>query len=104
MRSTAVRAVTGAPTPYWDALVFNKLKDRLGGRCRLIITGSAPISAELQKFLRACFGCPVMEGYGLSETCAAGTVTDAASRTVGNVGLPVPCNGMRLAGGWASRV
>jgi len=59
----------------WDNLVFNKIKAKLGGDVRFIITGSAPISPNLLDFLRICFCCPVLEGYGQTETCAAGTRT-----------------------------
>jgi long-chain acyl-CoA synthetase len=36
----------------------------LGGKVRFMITGSAPINGEVLSFLKACFGCPIIEGYG----------------------------------------
>ncbi len=43
----------GAPDNYfWDSLVFQHFKDKLGGRVRLIITGSAPISDNVYQFLQ----------------------------------------------------
>lgn len=53
----------------WDWLVFNKIKEKLGGRVKIILTGSAPLSPQIFDFLRAVFGCKVMEGYGTTETC-----------------------------------
>jgi len=62
----------------------------------MIITGSAPISDNVYKFLKICFGCPVIQGYGLTETCAAGTGTSLSDTSYGNVGVPVPSNEVRL--------
>lgn len=51
---------------FWDAILFNKIKNVLGGRVRLMVSGSAPISAEVLNLLRACFSCEVLEGFGLN--------------------------------------
>jgi len=48
----------------YDKIVFNKFKQVLGGRVRFMITGSAPISKEVLKFLKIAFSCPINEGYG----------------------------------------
>lgn len=42
-----------------------------------MITGSAPLDKDIMKFFKICFSCPLLEGYGLSETSAAATCTDA---------------------------
>jgi long-subunit acyl-CoA synthetase (AMP-forming) len=42
----------GAP-PLWNALVFKKVQALIGGRVALIVTGSAPLSADTQRFVRA---------------------------------------------------
>ena len=78
----------------YDSLVFQKIKDRLGGRVRLMITGSAPISAPVMEFLMICFGVPVLEGYGQTESTAASSVT--SGNTFGHVGAPVACNEVKL--------
>lgn len=49
---------------FYDALVFNKFKEILGGRVRSMITGSAPISHEVLNFLKIAFCCQIKEGYG----------------------------------------
>lgn len=46
----------------WDKLVFPDIRSKLGGRVRMILTGSAPISPLVMDFLRICFACPVIEG------------------------------------------
>ena len=54
--------------------VFRKIKTILGGELRFMLCGGAPLSPETEEFLNICFCCPVGQGYGLTETCAGGTV------------------------------
>lgn len=62
---------TGAVTSgCYDAIVFKKMKALLGGKVRIMLTGSAPISGEVLDFLKVCFCAPLVEGYGMTETCA----------------------------------
>ena len=39
--------------------------------------------------MRVCFGCPVLQGYGLTETCASGTLMNFNDSDFGHVGPPV---------------
>ena len=39
-------------SPIWDRLVFNKIKDRLGGRVRFMTSGASPLSPEVLEFLK----------------------------------------------------
>lgn len=56
---------TGSNTHFlWDRLVFKKVKEALGGRVKLIASGSAPIAPEVLKFLKVAFITDVIEGYG----------------------------------------
>jgi len=48
----------------WDKLVFAKTKAALGGRCNILITCSAPITAKCKNFVRVAMGCPMLEVYG----------------------------------------
>ncbi|KAJ2057119.1 medium-chain fatty acid-CoA ligase faa2 [Coemansia sp. S2] len=80
----------------WDRVVFKPLRDKFGGRLRLIVSGSAPISPETLEFLRCCFSCNVIEGYGLSETVGPTSVTLIDDIEPGNVGAPLPCAMMKL--------
>jgi len=83
---------------FWDRLVFNKVATKLGlDRCKIMLTGSAPISAHVMDFLRIVFSCRVLEGYGQTESAAAATVTPLNDQaTAGHVGLPLSCNDVRL--------
>uniref|UniRef100_A0A3B3BGB6 Long-chain-fatty-acid--CoA ligase n=1 Tax=Oryzias melastigma TaxID=30732 RepID=A0A3B3BGB6_ORYME len=80
----------------WDKLIFNKVQESLGGRVRLMVTGAAPISPAVLKFLRAALGCQIFEGYGQTECAAACTFTMPGDATTGHVGMPLPCNYMKL--------
>ena len=82
--------------PLWDRLLFSKVSAVLGGRVRLMVSGSAPISPDVLEFLRLAFSCPVVEGYGSTESCAGTTITVADDRTAGHVGCPVPCQEIKL--------
>ena len=44
----------------------------------MMLSGGAPLSEKTQRFMNICFCCPVLQGYGLTETCGAGTVTDGS--------------------------
>ena len=61
-----------------------------------MFTGSAPITKDVLEFIKICFSCPVIEGYGLTESAAASTVTDANDPICGHVGGPVECVKIRL--------
>lgn len=50
------------------------MRNLLGGRVRLMLSGGAPLSEDTQFFMNVCFCCPVGQGYGLTETCGGGTV------------------------------
>ncbi|KAH8079472.1 decanoate-CoA ligase [Aureococcus anophagefferens] len=67
-------------------IICKKIQQLLGGRLEVAITGSAPLSAEIQRFCQAVFNCPVRQGYGLTESCAAsciGLIDDNATNVVG---------------------
>jgi long-chain acyl-CoA synthetase len=49
---------------FYDAIVFIKFREILGGRVRTMITGSAPISKDVLNFLKIAFCCQIKEGYG----------------------------------------
>ena len=46
----------------------------------MMLSGGAPLSADTQRFMNICFCCPVGQGYGLTETCGAGTVQEGLRR------------------------
>merc|ERR1711943_46413 len=83
------------PSHMLDNLVFTAVKERLGGRVRAMITGSAPISEEVFNFLQICFCCPVLNGYGLTETSAAVSIMRCSDFEY-SAGPPVPCCEVKL--------
>ena len=57
-------------------LIFSKTRTTLGGSVRQMLSGGAPLSSDTQEFMNICFCCPVGQGYGLTETCGAGTMCE----------------------------
>eukprot|EP00299_Pterocystis_sp_00344_P011619 c5453_g1_i1.p1 GENE.c5453_g1_i1~~c5453_g1_i1.p1 ORF type:complete len:359 (+),score=99.22 c5453_g1_i1:3-1079(+) len=72
---------------YWS-WVFGKVRQVVGGRVRVMYTGSAPLSEEIQKYVQTVFGCPVRQAYGLTETCAASFITMLCDNQPNQVGPP----------------
>ncbi|XP_047329112.1 long chain acyl-CoA synthetase 4-like [Impatiens glandulifera] len=77
--------------PLCDKVVFNKVKQGLGGNVRLILSGAAPLAAHVESFLRVVTCAHVLQGYGLTETCAGTFVSIPHEMDMlGTVGPPVP--------------
>ncbi|PON76407.1 2,3-dihydroxybenzoate-AMP ligase [Parasponia andersonii] len=75
-------------SPIWDRLVFNKIREKLGGRVRFMGSGASPLSPDVMDFLRVCFGCEVIEGYGMTETSCVISIMDEGDTLSGHVGSP----------------
>lgn len=86
----------GFTTPFYDFFVFSKTKARLGGKVRAILSGGGPLRPEIQDFLRVVFCCPVVQGYGLTETCAGSSVQLLDDMSTGIIGTPTGCNEFKL--------
>jgi len=82
----------------WDALVFKKIQAILGGRVMAISSGGAPVIGDTMNFMKIAFACDVVEGFGLTETCAVGTRTwpDDPSALSGTIGGPAHVNEIKL--------
>ncbi|CAG5115986.1 unnamed protein product, partial [Candidula unifasciata] len=80
----------------WDKLVFRSVQNALGGRVRVITTGSAPISGNVLTVIRCIVGCPIIEGYGQTECSGVCSMTLVGDCEPGHVGPPLPCNMVKL--------
>jgi long-chain acyl-CoA synthetase len=93
----------GKPIPGWmqralrvaDRMVFQKIRERLGGRLKVAASGAAPLGRDLAQFFEA-IGLPLIEGYGLTEGGIA-TLNPIDSPRPGSIGKLLPGVEMRLA-------
>ena len=81
---------------FYDYIIFSKIKKILGGKIRILSTGSAPINKKVLNFLKIAFCCPVMEGYGQTEGSSIQFATNEYDLKSGHVGGPVPCLEFKL--------
>ena len=79
-----------------DRLVYRKIKDRMGGRIRFFVSGSAALNREVQEWFYAT-DLLVLEGYGLTETTAASCVNNPRATRFGTVGPALPGTQVKLA-------
>jgi long-chain acyl-CoA synthetase len=79
-----------------DRLVYSKVKDRLGGRVRVCISGGAPLAKEVIEFFHA-LDILILEGYGLTECTTAATVNRPSRFRFGTVGPALPGAELRIA-------
>ncbi|GAB3645856.1 AMP-dependent synthetase/ligase [Streptomyces sparsus] len=80
----------------FDRLVYGKLRAVLGGRATHAISGGAALGERLGHFYRG-IGFTVLEGYGLTETCAATAFNPWDRQKIGTVGQPLPGSVVRIA-------
>ncbi|MFJ8646594.1 AMP-dependent synthetase/ligase [Streptomyces sp. NPDC093546] len=80
----------------FDKLVYSKLRAVLGGRGEFAISGGAPLGERLGHFFRG-IGFTVLEGYGLTESCAATAFNPWDRPKIGTVGQPLPGSVVRIA-------
>ncbi|MGW5637849.1 AMP-dependent synthetase/ligase [Streptomyces sp. NPDC003832] len=81
---------------FYDPLVYRRLRNAMGGRVRYVICGGSPLGRRLGAFYAGA-GIEVFEGYGLTETTAAATVTPPLKPRLGTVGWPLPGTKVRIA-------
>jgi len=72
-----------------DRLVFSKVRESVGGRLRILVSGSAPLAASTAEFFHG-IGLPITEGYGLTEAAPIVTANPLGAAKLGTVGKPVP--------------
>lgn len=68
-----------------DAVVFKKVKDATGGRLKICMNGGGPIAKDTQRFVSMAI-CPMISGYGLTETTAMGGLMDPMHWTDNAIG------------------
>jgi long-chain acyl-CoA synthetase len=79
-----------------DETIFKKVRALFGGRMREATTGAAPIAQEILEFFYAS-GCPVLEGYGMTETTGVMTTSTREHHRFGTVGRAMPGVEVRIA-------
>jgi len=86
----------GQDTPIMNLLIFSKFKAIVGGQVRTMISGGAPLAPAVQEYVRACLGVTLLQGYGLTETCATACIPDSGDLSTGRVGPPLQEVDIRL--------
>ena len=84
--------------PFEEAeeTLFKNVRAIFGGRIRHGTSGAAPIAREILEFFWAC-GVPVLEGYGMTETATAATISTVENHRFGTVGRALPHEELRIA-------
>jgi long-chain acyl-CoA synthetase len=72
-----------------DKLVFSKIRERIGGRIRFLVSGSAPLSPKVGEFFFA-INVPILEAYGLTESSPGISGNPIHAPRLGSVGKPLP--------------
>jgi long-chain acyl-CoA synthetase len=80
----------------FDRLVYRKVLHAMGGQVRWAVSGGAPLGSHLGHVFRG-MGLTVLEGYGLTESTAGGTLNLPARQRVGSTGRPIPGCTIRIA-------
>ncbi|MEU3059936.1 AMP-dependent synthetase/ligase [Streptomyces subrutilus] len=85
-----------AARALYDPLVYRRIRAALGGRVLYVLSGGSPLGRRLAAFYTGA-GIEVFEGYGLTETTGASTVTPPTRPRLGTVGWPLPGTAVRIA-------
>ena len=81
---------------FADDKVLSKIRNLFGGQLRLAVSGAAPINPEILSFFDAA-GVLVLEGWGMTETSTAATISSPDDFKVGTIGKPFPGCEVRIA-------
>jgi long-chain acyl-CoA synthetase len=85
-----------APFAEAEEKLFKNVRAAFGGNLREAVSGAAPISKEILEFFFAA-GVPVMEGYGMTETSTAATISTPEVHRFGSIGKPLPGVELKVA-------
>jgi long-chain acyl-CoA synthetase len=75
--------------PLLNKVVASKIKQKLGGRLRIAVSGGAPLAAEIAKIFIG-LGVPILQGYGLTETSPIISANTHENNIPSSVGIPFP--------------
>jgi len=81
---------------FADKKVLSKIRGLFGGKLRLAVSGAAPISPEILRFFDAA-GVLVLEGWGMTETSTAATISSPDDFKIGTIGKPFPGCEIKIA-------
>jgi long-chain acyl-CoA synthetase len=81
---------------FADKQVLSKIRGLFGGNLRLAVSGAAPINPEILRFFDAA-GVLVLEGWGMTETSTAATISKPDDFKVGTIGRPFPGCEIKIA-------
>ena len=81
---------------FADKKVLSKIRNLFGGNLRLAVSGAAPINPEILRFFDAA-GVLVLEGWGMTETSTAATISSPDDFKVGTIGKPFPGCEVKIA-------
>jgi len=84
----------GYSTPIMDKLIFRNMRSLVGGRIRLLLSGGAPLSPDTHDYVRCALSLPLVQGYGLTESCACCSIMDGEENSTGRTGPPL--QGVRI--------
>jgi len=91
-----IPALLGLKHKLANKLIFEKIRNALGGRIRLLVSGGAALPEELG-YIYIGAGLPIVQGYGLTETSPVITAGRLDDNRVGTVGKPIPNVEVRIA-------
>lgn len=94
--SKKISTVIAVKRYFAEKLFFSRIKKKLGGRLKILISGGAPLSKDVAGFFEN-IGLTIQEGYGLTETCCAVTLNRKDSEKKGTVGQPLSCAEIRIS-------
>jgi long-chain acyl-CoA synthetase len=91
-----ISPLTRAQHRLADRLVLSRVRGVFGDRLVVALCGAAPVSRDVLEFFDAC-GVLILEGYGLTETCAGATLNTPRRLRFGTVGPPLPGSELAIA-------
>lgn len=80
--------VLGMKHALYDKLVYSSIMDVFGGHVEYAVSGGAPLDSSIAHFFNGV-GLPLLEGYGMTETCAPSSVNPTVGYKIGTIGLPL---------------